>query len=80
MSWDADPSTQLGYDLVRGDLANLHFDEDTVEGLLRTLRPDVHCKGTDYTAETVPDLIKLYEAWERAEEAEEWRAKAPLIQ
>ena len=31
------------------------FDEPTVEPLLRTLRPDVHCKGTDYTAETVPE-------------------------
>ena len=31
------------------------FDELTVEPLLRALRPDVHCKGTDYTAETVPE-------------------------
>jgi rfaE bifunctional protein nucleotidyltransferase chain/domain len=31
------------------------FSERTVEPLLRTLRPDVHCKGTDYTAETVPE-------------------------
>jgi rfaE bifunctional protein nucleotidyltransferase chain/domain len=31
------------------------FAHDTVEPLLRTLRPDVHCKGTDYTAETVPE-------------------------
>jgi D-glycero-beta-D-manno-heptose 1-phosphate adenylyltransferase len=31
------------------------FDETTVEPLLRTLRPDVHCKGTDYTADTVPE-------------------------
>jgi rfaE bifunctional protein nucleotidyltransferase chain/domain len=31
------------------------FDELTVEPLLRTLRPDVHCKGTDYTADTVPE-------------------------
>jgi bifunctional ADP-heptose synthase (sugar kinase/adenylyltransferase) len=23
--------------------------------LLRELRPDVHCKGTDYTTETVPE-------------------------
>lgn len=26
-----------------------------VESLLRELRPDVHCKGTDYTTETVPE-------------------------
>jgi D-glycero-beta-D-manno-heptose 1-phosphate adenylyltransferase len=31
------------------------FDEPTVEGLLRDLRPDVHAKGTDYTVETVPE-------------------------
>ena len=31
------------------------FDESTVEPLLRELRPDVHCKGTDYTQETVPE-------------------------
>ena len=31
------------------------FDEDTVGPLLQRLRPDVHCKGTDYTVETVPE-------------------------
>ena len=31
------------------------FTESTVEALLRALRPDVHCKGTDYTADTVPE-------------------------
>ena len=31
------------------------FDDPTVEPLLRALRPDVHCKGTDYTADTVPE-------------------------
>jgi len=31
------------------------FDEPTVDPLLRELRPDVHCKGTDYTTETVPE-------------------------
>ena len=31
------------------------FSEPTVEPLLRALRPDVHCKGTDYTPETVPE-------------------------
>jgi D-glycero-beta-D-manno-heptose 1-phosphate adenylyltransferase len=31
------------------------FDEPSVETLLETLRPDVHAKGTDYTAETVPE-------------------------
>ncbi|MEO8361119.1 MAG: adenylyltransferase/cytidyltransferase family protein [Vicinamibacteria bacterium] len=38
------------------------FPEDTVENLLLTLKPDVHCKGTDYTPETVPerDIVKSY--------------------
>lgn len=31
------------------------FGEDTVAALLRALRPDIHAKGTDYTAETVPE-------------------------
>jgi D-glycero-beta-D-manno-heptose 1-phosphate adenylyltransferase len=31
------------------------FSESTVEALLEELRPDVHAKGTDYTAETVPE-------------------------
>ena len=31
------------------------FDELTVEGVLSELRPDVHCKGPDYTLETVPE-------------------------
>lgn len=38
------------------------FPEDTVENLLLALRPDVHCKGTDYTVETVPEreVVKSY--------------------
>jgi rfaE bifunctional protein nucleotidyltransferase chain/domain len=31
------------------------FGDPTVERLLRTLTPDVHCKGTDYTVDTVPE-------------------------
>jgi rfaE bifunctional protein nucleotidyltransferase chain/domain len=31
------------------------FSEPSVESLLEYLRPDVHAKGTDYTAETVPE-------------------------
>jgi rfaE bifunctional protein nucleotidyltransferase chain/domain len=31
------------------------FAEPTVETLLEVLRPDVHAKGTDYTADTVPE-------------------------
>jgi rfaE bifunctional protein nucleotidyltransferase chain/domain len=31
------------------------FPETTVTPLLEALRPDVHCKGTDYTVDTVPE-------------------------
>jgi D-glycero-beta-D-manno-heptose 1-phosphate adenylyltransferase len=31
------------------------FSDPDVNRLLRLLKPDVHCKGTDYTAETVPE-------------------------
>lgn len=36
------------------------FDEPTVEELIRTIKPDFHAKGTDYTTETVPerDIIR----------------------
>jgi bifunctional ADP-heptose synthase (sugar kinase/adenylyltransferase) len=31
------------------------FDDPDVTRLLRELRPDVHCKGTDYTPDGVPE-------------------------
>jgi rfaE bifunctional protein nucleotidyltransferase chain/domain len=31
------------------------FSDSDVNRLLRLLKPDVHCKGTDYTPETVPE-------------------------
>lgn len=31
------------------------FGETTAEAVLRDLRPDVHCKGTDYSESTVPE-------------------------
>lgn len=31
------------------------FDEPTVEQLIRAIRPDFHAKGTDYTADSVPE-------------------------
>lgn len=38
------------------------FSEPTVERLLRLIVPDVHCKGTDYTVDTVPerDVVRSY--------------------
>ena len=38
------------------------FAEPTVTPLLELIRPDVHCKGTDYTVDTVPerDTVRAY--------------------
>ena len=38
------------------------FPEPTVGPLLQVLRPDVHCKGTDYAPDTVPerDIVNGY--------------------
>ncbi len=38
------------------------FPDTTVVRLLELLRPDVHCKGTDYTTDTVPEreTVKSY--------------------
>ena len=38
------------------------FTEPTVGPLLTTLKPDVHCKGTDYTVDSVPerDIVVSY--------------------
>ncbi len=38
------------------------FEEDDVRRLLLALRPDVHCKGTDYTVDSVPEreVVRSY--------------------
>ncbi len=38
------------------------FDDLTAENVLSRLQPDVHCKGTDYTTETVPEreVVRAY--------------------
>jgi rfaE bifunctional protein nucleotidyltransferase chain/domain len=38
------------------------FPEPTVGPLLEAIRPDVHCKGTDYTLDSVPerDIVRAY--------------------
>ena len=38
------------------------FPEPTVGPLIEAIHPDVHCKGTDYTVETVPerDIVRAY--------------------
>jgi D-glycero-beta-D-manno-heptose 1-phosphate adenylyltransferase len=37
------------------------FGERTVERLLRLIKPDVHCKGTDYTIDSVPERSVVLE-------------------
>jgi len=38
------------------------FADDNVERLLRLIKPNVHCKGTDYTVDTVPErsVVEAY--------------------
>ena len=38
------------------------FPEPTVGPLLEALKPDVHCKGTDYSVDTVPEreVVRAY--------------------
>ena len=38
------------------------FPEPTVGALLESIKPDVHCKGTDYTVDTVPEreVVRSY--------------------
>ena len=47
---------------IRGVSYVTVFPEPTVTELLKLLKPDVHCKGTDYTIETVPerDTVREY--------------------
>jgi rfaE bifunctional protein nucleotidyltransferase chain/domain len=47
---------------IRGIDAVLLFGTSTVAPVLRRLRPDIHCKGTDYTSRTVPerDVVRAY--------------------
>ena len=40
---------------IRGVDYVVIFGDSTVERLLRLVQPDVHCKGTDYTVESVPE-------------------------
>jgi rfaE bifunctional protein nucleotidyltransferase chain/domain len=49
-------------DAVRGVDYVVLFGDLTVGPLLEALRPDVHCKGTDYTVESVPErsIVEAY--------------------
>ena len=43
------------------------FEEDTADRLVALLRPDVHAKGTDYTAASVPEAASVRAAGGRVE-------------
>ena len=49
-------------DALRGVDYVVLFGDRTVGPLLEALRPDVHCKGTDYTVDTVPEraIVEAY--------------------
>jgi rfaE bifunctional protein nucleotidyltransferase chain/domain len=38
------------------------FDEERVDRILLAITPDIHCKGSDYTLETIPerDIVRSY--------------------
>src|SRR5258707_1634691 len=43
------------------------FSEPNVRALVREIRPDIHAKGTDYTAESVPERDTVEECGGRVE-------------
>ena len=47
---------------IRGVTYVTIFDESSPARLLQVLRPEFQCKGTDYTADSVPeaDIVKAY--------------------
>jgi len=47
---------------IRGVDYVVLFGDPNVERLLMRLRPDVHCKGTDYTVDSVPEraVVQAY--------------------
>jgi len=47
---------------IRGVAYVTIFSEKSPERLIAALKPDVHCKGTDYTADSVPEakIVKSY--------------------
>lgn len=49
-------------DSIRGVRYVVIFPGRDVRAILDAIRPDVHCKGTDYTVETVPerDAVRAY--------------------
>jgi len=49
-------------DGLRGVHYVIVFNDPNVERLLMLLKPDVHCKGTDYTVESVPEraVVQAY--------------------
>ena len=49
-------------DSIRGVSYVTVFDEKSPARLLQTLKPDFQCKGTDYTADSVPEgeIVRAY--------------------
>jgi rfaE bifunctional protein nucleotidyltransferase chain/domain len=49
-----DERAEIVASIVHVDAVTI-FDEPTVEELIRSIRPDIHAKGTDYTETSVPE-------------------------
>lgn len=49
-------------DAIKGVAYVTVFDDESPSRLLQTLKPDFQCKGTDYTAESVPEaeIVRAY--------------------
>lgn len=47
---------------IRGVSYVILFEDASPGALIARLRPDIHCKGTDYTAESVPEgeIVRAY--------------------
>jgi len=52
---------------ISGVDAVVVFEEDSADALIARLRPDVHAKGTDYTAASVPEAASVKAAGGRVE-------------
>lgn len=58
---DANERCEIIASLVFVDYV-IEFEETSPGRLISVLKPDVHCKGTDYTADSVPEaaIVKSY--------------------
>jgi len=61
---------------IRGVSYVTIFRERSPGRLIGELKPDVHCKGTDYTADSVPEAEVVRGVWRAG--GDRWRSERPL--